>query len=50
MAGPPRRVNFFNGRILTFADMAVERQYNREMRYLHNRLHGFPVLGGWMLP
>ncbi len=40
MADPPRRVNCFNGRILTSADMAVERQYNREMRYLHNRLHG----------
>jgi hypothetical protein len=46
MADPPRRVNFFDGMLLTAADLAVEQQYHREMRYLHNRLHGFGTVSG----
>lgn len=46
MADPPRRVNFFDGMLLTAADLAVEQQYHREMRYLHNRIHGFGTVWG----
>jgi hypothetical protein len=46
MADAPRRVNFFDGMRLTAADLAVEQQYHREMRYLHNRLHGYGTVSG----
>jgi hypothetical protein len=46
MADPPRRVNFFEGQLLTAADLAAEQEYHREMRYLHNRLHGYGTVSG----
>ena len=46
MADPPRRVNFFNGMMLTAADLAAEQEYHRGMRYLHNRLHGYGIVSG----
>lgn len=46
MVDPPRRVNFFNGLMLTAADLAAEQQYNRRMRHLHNRLHGYGTVCG----
>jgi hypothetical protein len=46
MADQPRRVNFYTGMLLTAADLAVEQEYHREMRYLHNRLHGFGIASG----
>lgn len=46
MAEQPRRVNFFEGMLLSAADLAVEQQYHRGMRYLHNRLHGYGVASG----
>jgi hypothetical protein len=46
MADPPRRVNFFEGQLLTTADLAVEQEYHRGMRYLLNRLHGYGTVSG----
>jgi hypothetical protein len=46
MAETPRRVNFFNGMMLTAADLAAEQEYHRGMRYLHNRLHGHGIVSG----
>lgn len=46
MADPPRRVNFFNGMMLTPADLAAEQEYHRAMRHLHNRLHGYGTVTG----
>jgi hypothetical protein len=46
MAAQPRRVNFFHGMILAAADLAAEQEYHREMRYLHNRLHGYGLVSG----
>lgn len=46
MADPPRRVNFFEGLMLTAADLAAEQEYHRGMRYLHNRLHGYGTVSG----
>jgi hypothetical protein len=46
MADQPRRVNFSTGMLLTAADLAVEQEYHRGMRYLHNRLHGFGTVSG----
>ena len=46
MAEQPRRVNFFEGQTLTAADLAAEQEYHREMRYLHNRLHGYGTASG----
>ena len=46
MADPPRRVNFFEGLVLTAADLAAEQEYHRGMRYLHNRLHGYGTVSG----
>ena len=46
MADPPRRVNFFDGLLLTAADLAAEQEYHRGMRYLHNRLHGYGTVSG----
>jgi hypothetical protein len=39
-------VNFFDGQGLAAADLAVEQEYHREMRYLHNRLHGYGTVSG----
>ena len=46
MDGPPRRVNFADGLLLTAADLADEQAYHREMRYLHNQLHGYGTVSG----
>ncbi len=46
MAEPPRRPNFFEGQLLSAADLAAEQDYHRQMRYLHNRLHGYGVVSG----
>ena len=46
MAEPPRRVKFFSGMVLDAADLAAEQDYHREMRYLHNRLHGYGTVSG----
>ena len=46
MAEQPRRVSFFEGQTLTAADLAAEQEYHREMRYLHNRLHGYGTASG----
>ncbi len=46
MADPPRRVNFVDGLQLTAADLAAEQAYHRDMRYLHNRLHGYGTVSG----
>ncbi len=46
MDDPPRRVNFVEGRLLTAADLAAEQTYHRQMRYLHNRLHGYGIVSG----
>ncbi len=46
MDEPPRRVNFFEGLLLSAADLAEEQAYHRQMRYLHNRLHGFGTVSG----
>ncbi len=46
MADPPRRVNFVAGAWLTAADLSVEQEYHREMRYLLNRLHGYGTVSG----
>jgi len=46
MADPPRRVNFFSGMVLTASDLAVEQEYHRGMRYLHNHLHGHGTVTG----
>jgi len=46
MAEPPRRVNFFEGLLVSAADLADEQDYHREMRYLHNRLHGYGTVSG----
>jgi hypothetical protein len=46
MTDLPRRVNFFNGMMLTAADLEVEQEYHRGMRYLHNRLHGYGTVSG----
>jgi hypothetical protein len=46
MADQPRRVNFSTGMLLTAEDLAVEQEYHRGMRYLHNRLHGFGTVSG----
>lgn len=46
MADSPRRVNFFNGMLLTADDLAVEQEYHRGMRHLHNRIHGFGTVSG----
>ena len=46
MADQPRRVHFYHGMLLTAEDLAAEQDYHREMRYLHNRLHGFGIASG----
>lgn len=46
MAEPPIRVGFVEGLMLTAADLTVEQEYHREMRYLHNRLHGYGTVSG----
>ena len=45
-----RRVNFFNGKLLTAADLRDEQTYQIERRRLHNRaLHGPGVVDGLQL-
>ena len=46
MTDPPRRVHFFDGRMITAEDLSAEQAYHREMRHLHNRLHGYGVVSG----
>jgi hypothetical protein len=46
MTDQPRRVNFFPGLLLSVADLAEEQTYHREMRHLHNRLHGHGTVSG----
>lgn len=42
-----RRVNYFEGRLLTAADFAAEQEYHREKARRHNlRLHGSGVVRG----
>lgn len=44
---PIKRPHFFNGRLLTSADLALEQQYLIEKHKLHNRaLHGFGIVSG----
>lgn len=44
---PRRRVNFFEGRLVTADDLAEEQQAGRERVWLHNRmLHGAGVVAG----
>ncbi|CAN5649298.1 hypothetical protein BH10ACT10_BH10ACT10_14750 [soil metagenome] len=38
--------NFFDGMVLTPADLAAEQEYHRGMRYLHNRLRGHGTVSG----
>jgi hypothetical protein len=43
----PERVRFFNGQVLSVADLEAEQNYHLEMRRLHNRvLHGVGVVQG----
>ena len=45
--GPPTRVNYFDGQMLSAADFRAEQDYHRNMRYLHNRLsHGSGIVEG----
>ena len=46
MADQPRRVNYLSGLVLGADDLAAEQAYHREMRYLHNRLHGHGTVHG----
>ena len=42
-----KRPNFFNGKLITPEDLALEQQYFREKFKLHNRsLHGFGIVSG----
>jgi hypothetical protein len=44
---PFERLRFFNGRLLTAGDFALEQNYLRGKRQLHNRaLHGFGIVSG----
>ena len=46
--GPPVRVNFFAGQLLTADDLHADQDYHRRMRYLHNRLlHGWGIVDGY---
>lgn len=46
--GPPVRVDFFDGQLLSAEDFRVEQDYHRRMRYLHNRLlHGWGIVEGY---
>lgn len=43
----PQRLNFFNGRLLSAADLSLEQNYHINKRRLHNRhLHGWGVFSG----
>ncbi len=46
MADQPRRVNYVHGLVLGTDDFAAEQAYHREMRYRHNRLHGYGTVSG----
>jgi hypothetical protein len=44
---PLKRPRFFNGKLLTVADLELEQEYHREKSKLHNRsLHGFGIVSG----
>jgi hypothetical protein len=43
---PARRTNFFDGRLLTAADLRREQDYQRGMRYLQNRTVGWGIVEG----
>jgi len=44
---PFDRLRFFNGRLLTAADFALEQNYFRRKQKLHNQaLHGFGIVSG----
>lgn len=44
---PFERLRFFNGRLLTAGDFALEQNYLRGKQKLHNRaLHGFGIVSG----
>ena len=44
---PFKRLNFFNGKLLTAEDFELEQRYFREKLKLHNRsLHGFGIVSG----
>ena len=44
---PFERLRFFNGRLLTAADFALEQDYFRRKQQLHNQaLHGFGIVSG----
>jgi hypothetical protein len=44
---PFERLRFFNGRLLTAGDFALEQNYFRGKQKLHNRaLHGFGIVSG----
>jgi hypothetical protein len=44
---PFDRLRFFNGRLLTAGDFALEQNYFRSKQKLHNRaLHGFGIVAG----
>ncbi len=46
-ADEPDRTRFFDGRLLTAADLEREQTYLRQRRWLHNRVaHGFGVVHG----
>jgi hypothetical protein len=46
--GPPVRVNFVDGQLLTADDLRADQDYHRRMRYLHNRLlHGWGIVDGY---
>jgi hypothetical protein len=46
LVGVVRRPHFFDGRLLTAADLEQEQQYQRDMRYLVNRALGLGVVEG----
>jgi hypothetical protein len=46
MAEEIRRNNYYFGKLLTAEDLAVEQEYHRRMRYLHNRILGWGIAEG----
>lgn len=43
----PKRPNYFNGKLMTADDFQAEQDYQRDMRWLHNRmLHGYGIVVG----
>ncbi|HLN99595.1 MAG TPA: hypothetical protein VK208_14135 [Pyrinomonadaceae bacterium] len=44
---PPKRLNYFTGRVLTAGDFQLEQDYFRQKLKRHNRaLHGFGIVAG----